>query len=106
MKFRTIDNPVSTLGSSGFNQILTKPFNFELDDIEMSIPEGFESDRASVPRIFWSIIPPLGKYSIGALIHDWLYRTHRIKGYMRVADRKEWVDCPCPKSYADSVSSA
>jgi len=103
MKFRTIDNPVSKLGKSGFNQILVESFEFELDNIEMSIPKGFESDRASVPRIFWNLIPPLGKYSIAALIHDYFYRTHRIKGWMLAVGKKEWVDAPITKDFADTA---
>ena len=42
----------------------------------VSVPGGFVTDLASVPRIFWSILPPFGKYDDAAVIHDWLYRTH------------------------------
>ncbi len=37
------------------------------------IPEGFKWDLSSVPRIFWSLLPPDGDFIIAALIHDWLY---------------------------------
>ncbi|EBE6564298.1 DUF1353 domain-containing protein, partial [Salmonella enterica] len=26
-----------------------------------------------VPRIFWTILPPDGKYAKAAIIHDWMY---------------------------------
>jgi hypothetical protein len=39
------------------------------------IPAGFETDFASVPRFFWRIVPPWGKYSPAAVVHDFLYAT-------------------------------
>jgi hypothetical protein len=47
-------------------------------DRVICVPVGFETDFASVPRIFWSIIPPTGSYSPAAVIHDFLYRTKNI----------------------------
>lgn len=37
-----------------------------------NIPEGFEYDLASVPRIFWSLYPPQISTRASA-VHDWLY---------------------------------
>lgn len=37
------------------------------------IKEGYVTDFASVPSIFWSILPPLGRHNKAALLHDWLY---------------------------------
>lgn len=31
------------------------------------------TDLASVPRIFWTLLPPDGKYAKAAIIHDYLY---------------------------------
>jgi len=42
------------------------------DDVVTTV-SGFCTDFASVPRIFWWIIPKWGKYGNGAVIHDWLY---------------------------------
>lgn len=42
------------------------------------IPRGFHTDFASVPRAFWMIIPPDGKYSQAAVLHDYLYSCHGI----------------------------
>jgi hypothetical protein len=39
----------------------------------IEVPQGFVTDFASVPRIFWRIIPPWGEYSPAAVVHDWLY---------------------------------
>jgi hypothetical protein len=35
------------------------------------IPKHYVSDGASVPRLFWSLYPPVGRYMLAALIHDW-----------------------------------
>lgn len=37
------------------------------------VPPGFTTDFASVPRLFWSIIPPVGKIAIPAIVHDYIY---------------------------------
>ncbi|VVQ23656.1 DUF1353 domain-containing protein [Pseudomonas fluorescens] len=36
-------------------------------------PNGFVTDFASIPRVFWSILPPDGLYTYPAVIHDFLY---------------------------------
>lgn len=40
-----------------------------------TVPEGFVTDFASIPRIFWSLLPPDGVYSYAAILHDYLYWT-------------------------------
>jgi hypothetical protein len=39
------------------------------------VPLGFVTDFASVPQIFWSILPPTGKYGKASVIHDYLYQS-------------------------------
>lgn len=39
----------------------------------IEVPKGYRTDFASVPRIFWIIIPPFGRYHRAAVIHDYLY---------------------------------
>lgn len=41
-----------------------------------TVPAGFKTDFASVPKIFWNILPPTGRYTKAAVLHDWLYTTH------------------------------
>ena len=67
------------------NEIFLKPLNetrWELAEpleykptvnSSMVVPAGFVTDFASVPRVFWSIIPPWGKYGRAAILHDYLY---------------------------------
>lgn len=38
------------------------------------VPKGFDTDLASIPRIFWAIYPPFGRYMRAAIVHDYLYR--------------------------------
>ena len=37
------------------------------------VPKGFPTDFASVPKIFWNIFPPYGRWSPAAVIHDFIY---------------------------------
>ena len=39
------------------------------------VPAGFRTDFASVPRLFWRVVPPWGRYSPAAAVHDYLYAT-------------------------------
>lgn len=40
---------------------------------KITIPAGFNTDLASVPRIFQSIIPKLGHHIRPAIVHDYAY---------------------------------
>lgn len=39
------------------------------------VPAGFVTDLASIPRIFWSLLPRDGAYTFPAIVHDYLYWT-------------------------------
>lgn len=45
--------------------------SFPSDEI-IKIPIGFRTDFASVPRLFWGILPPVGKYAKAAVLHDYI----------------------------------
>jgi len=36
----------------------------------ITIPDGFDTDLASVPRLFWMLLPPQGAYEKAAVLHD------------------------------------
>ena len=38
------------------------------------VPEGFQTDLASIPRALWSLLPPVGAYDAAAVVHDLLYQ--------------------------------
>lgn len=53
-----------------------EPFEFYLSDDNsdvIAVPAGFVTDLATIPRIFWSVLQPDGKYAKAAIIHDYLY---------------------------------
>lgn len=52
----------------------------------VDVPIGFVTDFASIPRVFWSVLPKDGVYTYPAIIHDYLY----------------WVQST-PRDQADSV---
>jgi hypothetical protein len=39
----------------------------------VTVPVGFVTDFASIPRVFWSALRPDGEYGYAAIIHDFLY---------------------------------
>lgn len=40
---------------------------------KVTVPVGFVTDFASIPRAFWSLLRPDGNYAYAAVIHDYLY---------------------------------
>lgn len=57
---------------------VTKAFDYNVDldnRIQgiITIPEGFITDFASIPRVLWNILPPVGEYGEAAVVHDYLY---------------------------------
>jgi hypothetical protein len=61
--------------------VLTQPITWkpnadqERDFQAVTVPEGFVTDFASIPRIFWSLLRPDGLYTYPAIVHDFLYWT-------------------------------
>lgn len=75
--FRT---PLDTRYLDGRNWMVLQPFEYAVGSLEkpreiISIPAGFVTDFASIPRILWPIYPPTGPYGKAAVVHDWLYST-------------------------------
>jgi hypothetical protein len=57
---------------------LLKPINWNPNPGQeayraVTVPEGFVTDFASIPRIFWSALRPDGLYTYPAIVHDYLY---------------------------------
>lgn len=53
------------------------------------VPAGFESDGASVPRFLWGAVFPRDDRQalFGALVHDYVYRTHPFGWTKKDADK-------------------
>lgn len=53
---------------------VTNGFRFYLDNEHsgewVNVPPGYLTDGASVPRLFWNVIPPWGAYGQAAVVHD------------------------------------
>lgn len=45
------------------------------DETIITVPPGFVTDFASVPRGVWNMFPPWASYGWAAVIHDWLYKS-------------------------------
>jgi len=64
---------------------LNEEFDYEIgvkgSGKTIHVPKGYITDFASVPKIFWNIFPPTGKYGKAAVIHDYLYSHNGIFSY-------------------------
>lgn len=60
---------------------LVEPFTVTTKTLgTITVPKDFETDLASTPRLLWSVIPPFGRYTQAAVVHDFLYRlTNHIR---------------------------
>ena len=58
---------------------LLSPLTWRTDDgREYSVPAGFVTNFASIPRVFWSVLPPWDRHMKAAVFHDYLYNTKRV----------------------------
>lgn len=85
---------------NGKTFVVTMPFKgLRGDGSLVSVPAGFTTDLATIPRLAQMMVPKLGKFNQAAVTHDWLYhqplifevRTHG-KGevvFSRACDRAE-----------------
>jgi hypothetical protein len=52
------------------------PFSYEVGSLGsgeiITVPAGFITDLASIPRLAWWLLPPDDSYSQAAVLHDWL----------------------------------
>jgi len=44
----------------------------------VDVPAGYLTDGASIPRLLWWVLPPLGKYSAATTVHDMLCNTYYV----------------------------
>ena len=53
------------------NVALDAPLTYLLAGFAFVVPRGFVSDFASIPKLFWGLFGPTGKYTWAAILHDW-----------------------------------
>jgi len=70
-----IDQLEVRLFPDGRQREVLRPLRYQRGDEVLEVPQGFITDYASVPKIFWNIIPPSGRYARAAVLHDWLYKV-------------------------------
>ena len=69
-----VDSEICIIPTHGYNYKTCQQLDYFIDTNLISIPKGYESDLASIPRAFWSIMSPNKSELIApALIHDLLY---------------------------------
>lgn len=69
--------------------IVQKPLQYlSPDNLSVVVPQGFETDLASIPRLFWALIPKSDKHIVeGSIVHDYLYTGAMPSVTRAVADR-------------------
>lgn len=63
----------------------------------ITVPLGFNTDFASVPRLFWMILPPDGRYSQAAVLHDHLYS---VRGKTK---QKRYTRAGCDRIFKEAM---
>lgn len=51
------------------------PYRPGISNTPITVPAGFVTDYASIPKPLWSFASPHGSYSEAAIVHDYLYWT-------------------------------
>jgi hypothetical protein len=67
----------------------------EGSDKYVDVETGFKTDGATIPRLLWWLLPPMGEYSQACTLHDKLCQTYKITQVINgvptdvAVDRKE-----------------
>lgn len=56
-------------------------------DDTIVVPAGYETDFASVPRIITWMVPKYGKYTMAAILHDYLCDAMNSRGYAEIRSK-------------------
>ena len=61
----------------GYEYQTCRPMRVLIDDATYIVPQNFETDLASIPRILWPILAPqYTDFVAPAILHDYLYRCN------------------------------
>lgn len=52
---------------------LLSPLKYDNGHFKLEVPAGFDTDFASIPQIFHSLVGRIGKHTLPAVLHDYLY---------------------------------
>lgn len=57
-----------------YHYLICEPIHIKVDDLEITIPAGFNTDLATIPRWLWSFLSPSYSGFVGpSILHDYLY---------------------------------
>ena len=93
---------IATVITSDFRifDFVSDVFYLTLDGELLCLPKNSFTDLASIPRPFWSLLPPQGEigaeYGMAAAFHDGLYRNT-----MLLWNGTAWVKAAFPKAKCD-----
>ena len=61
--------------NDGQQWVVTAPLTYQIGDSPhtITVPAGFVTDFASIPRVFHALLAPTGRPGRGAIVHDYLY---------------------------------
>lgn len=57
------------------NWVVTEDFHYSGHGVTLTIPRGFVTDLASIPRFLWRVIAPFELSLTAPVAHDLLYRS-------------------------------
>lgn len=65
---------VEDISNGGKHFVLVESLTWNSDKFSLiTVPQGFDTDLASIPRPLWALLPPFGSYDRAGVIHDWMY---------------------------------
>ena len=67
------DVHVSPIPPTGKRWTVERPFSYEAKRETFTVPAGFTTDFASVPRVFTWLLPRYGTWTQAAILHDYLW---------------------------------
>ena len=63
--------------ADGKTWVIVRDFGYDVgaenSGVHIDVAIGFKTDFATIPRLFWVILPKWGRYGNATVIHDWLY---------------------------------
>ena len=73
-EFQRLKSGLNLAPLSNGNYILTKSYKIRLDNGDLiTVPKGYQTNGADIPRIFWRLYPPYSpEYMPAVVIHDYL----------------------------------
>ena len=70
-------NQACIIPFKGYDYKTCQNMRVTIDDKKYTVPKGFETDLASIPRLLWPIFAPqYSGFVAPAILHDYLYRCN------------------------------